>query len=125
MRAARLNAPDLLARSCPQRGAAVALVLITQFPCAVQCQITPNQASAIRAGIENRVEALTILGGDFGLSDGRFKSRASLPAVEASADVVSNMTKGGGFQWIGVGASYLWGPNITGWTVGADVAFRF
>lgn len=29
------------------------------------------------------------------------------------------------FQWIGVGASYLWGPNITGWTVGADVAFRF
>jgi hypothetical protein len=29
------------------------------------------------------------------------------------------------FQWIGVGASYLWGPNITGWTVGADIAFRF
>jgi len=29
------------------------------------------------------------------------------------------------FQWIGVGASYLWGPNITGWTAGADVAFRF
>ena len=28
-------------------------------------------------------------------------------------------------QWIGVGASYLWGPNITGWAVGADVAFRF
>jgi hypothetical protein len=29
------------------------------------------------------------------------------------------------FQWIGVGASYLWGANITGWTVGADIAFRF
>lgn len=29
------------------------------------------------------------------------------------------------FQWIGVGASYLWGTNITGWTVGADVAFKF
>jgi hypothetical protein len=28
-------------------------------------------------------------------------------------------------QWLGVGASYLWGPNITGWTVGADVTFRF
>jgi hypothetical protein len=28
-------------------------------------------------------------------------------------------------QWIGFGASYLWGPNITGWTVGADVTFRF
>lgn len=30
-----------------------------------------------------------------------------------------------GVQWIGVGASYLWGPHITGWTVGADVAFHF
>jgi hypothetical protein len=28
-------------------------------------------------------------------------------------------------QWIGVGASYLWGTHLTGWTVGADVAFRF
>jgi len=29
------------------------------------------------------------------------------------------------FQWIGVGASYLWSTHITGWTVGADVAYRF
>ena len=28
-------------------------------------------------------------------------------------------------QWLGVGASYIWGTNISGWTVGADVAFRF
>jgi hypothetical protein len=28
-------------------------------------------------------------------------------------------------QWIGVGGSYLWGSNFTGWTIGADVAFRF
>lgn len=28
-------------------------------------------------------------------------------------------------QWLGLGASYIWGTNITGWTVGADVAFRF
>lgn len=28
-------------------------------------------------------------------------------------------------QWLGVGASYLWGTNINGWTFGADVAFRF
>jgi hypothetical protein len=28
-------------------------------------------------------------------------------------------------QWLGLGASYLWGTNIRGWTVGADVAFRF
>jgi len=29
------------------------------------------------------------------------------------------------FQWIGIGASYLWGTNISGWAVGADIAFRF
>ena len=29
------------------------------------------------------------------------------------------------FQWIGIGASYLWGPNMTGWAVGADIAFHF
>jgi hypothetical protein len=28
-------------------------------------------------------------------------------------------------QWLGLGASYIWGTNISGWTVGADVAFRF
>jgi hypothetical protein len=28
-------------------------------------------------------------------------------------------------QWLGIGGSYLWGGNITGWTVGADVVFRF
>jgi hypothetical protein len=28
-------------------------------------------------------------------------------------------------QWIGIGGSYLWGTNISGWTVGADIAFRF
>jgi len=28
-------------------------------------------------------------------------------------------------QWLGLGASYLWGTNISGWSVGADVAFRF
>jgi len=28
-------------------------------------------------------------------------------------------------QWLGVGGSYLWGANFSGWTVGADVAFRF
>jgi hypothetical protein len=28
-------------------------------------------------------------------------------------------------QWIGIGGSYLRGPDITGWTVGADVVFRF
>jgi hypothetical protein len=29
------------------------------------------------------------------------------------------------FQWIGVGGSYLWGTNIKGWTIDADIAFHF
>jgi hypothetical protein len=28
-------------------------------------------------------------------------------------------------QWIGLGASYVDGTNISGWAVGVDVAFRF
>jgi hypothetical protein len=28
-------------------------------------------------------------------------------------------------QWIGLGASYMWGSNFDGWSFGADVAFRF
>jgi hypothetical protein len=31
----------------------------------------------------------------------------------------------GKVQWIGLGASYVWGPSFHGWTIGADVAFRF
>jgi hypothetical protein len=28
-------------------------------------------------------------------------------------------------QWIGIGGSYMWSGNFNGWSVGADVAFRF
>jgi hypothetical protein len=28
-------------------------------------------------------------------------------------------------QWIGIGVSYIVGPNISGWTIDADFAFRF
>jgi Solitary outer membrane autotransporter beta-barrel domain len=28
-------------------------------------------------------------------------------------------------SWVGIGASYVWGPNITGWTAGADIKFKF
>jgi hypothetical protein len=28
-------------------------------------------------------------------------------------------------QWIGIGGSYLWGRSFDGWSIGADVAFRF
>jgi len=28
-------------------------------------------------------------------------------------------------RWIGIGGSYFWGPRFAGWTIDADVAFRF
>ena len=28
-------------------------------------------------------------------------------------------------QWIGIGGSYMWGGPISGWSFGADIAFRF
>jgi hypothetical protein len=28
-------------------------------------------------------------------------------------------------QWLGLGASYLWGPDVSGWSVGLDAAFKF
>jgi hypothetical protein len=101
MRAGSLNTRDFLARSCPHRAAAAALVLVALLPCAARCQITPNQANDIRTGIENRVEALTILGGDFGLSDGSFTTGAKLRPGNASAIVESHVTKAGGDGDIG------------------------
>jgi len=101
MRNGPLNARAFLARLRRRRGAAAALALIALFPCAVRCQITPNQANEIRTGLENRVEALTILGGDFGLSDGSFRSRSKLQPGQASENVVSNVTKAGGDGDIG------------------------
>jgi hypothetical protein len=101
MRAGPLNARDFFARSCPHGGAAVAWVLIALFPCAARCQITPNQANEIRTGIENRVEALTIFGGDFGLSDGSFNTSAKLQPGDGSANVESHVTKAGGDGDIG------------------------
>jgi hypothetical protein len=101
MRAASLNALGFLARSRPNCGAAAACVLIALLPCAARCQITSSQANEIRTGIENHVEALTILGGDFGLSDGTYNSRAKLQPGRASETVESKVTKAGGDGDIG------------------------
>src|ERR1700686_1638968 len=101
MRAGSLNTRDFLARSCPHRAAVAALVLVALLPCAARCQITPHQANEIRTGIENRVEALTILGGDFGFADGSFRSGAQLRPGQSSANVVSSVTKAGGDGDIG------------------------
>lgn len=39
--------------------------------------------------------------------------------------VLSFLNQIWGVQWIGLGASYIWGTNLSGWTAGADVQFHF
>jgi hypothetical protein len=71
-----------------------ALLLFIALPTAVQAQATPSQLAAARNVIGARVEAMTILGGDFGLSDGNFHSTGSLGGE--SSDVDTSVTKIGG-----------------------------
>ena len=82
-------------------------------------QITPDVANQIRSGLENRIEALTILGGDFGLSDGTFRSRDPLEALGSTAEVKSDVAKFGGSGDVGdpqplgdLGIS--WQPRLQG-----------
>jgi hypothetical protein len=73
----------------------VALPLLSALPAPTQAQgISPAQAALIRNVIGARVEAMTILGGDFGLSDGSFHSTGALDGM--GADVDTSVTKVGG-----------------------------
>jgi hypothetical protein len=100
-RAAPPNTSGLSARSRLRRSAILAFFLLALPPGAGRCQITPGLADEIRAGIENRIEALTILGGDFGLSDGSFRSDGNQQPGRASTHVQSDVTKGGGSGDVG------------------------
>jgi hypothetical protein len=71
-----------------------ALTLLSIFPGISHAQVSPAQVAATRNVIGARVEAMTILGGDFGLSDGNFHSTGSLGGE--SSDVDTSVTKVGG-----------------------------
>jgi hypothetical protein len=58
------------ARWGPSLGLTAALLL----PMSAQCQITPAQASQIKSVISDRIEALTVFGGDYLLGGGTFQS---------------------------------------------------
>jgi hypothetical protein len=75
-------------------------LLFALAPCVGWCQISAQEANLVRAGVENRIEALTILGGDFGLSGGTFTYRTPQPG-QAGARVDSDVTKGGGAGDVG------------------------
>jgi hypothetical protein len=119
LRAGPQKVSGFSARSCLRRGAAVVFILLALLPCAAPCQITPSQANEIRAGIENRIEALTILGGDFGLSDGSFSSDSRQQPGRASTHVESGVTKAGGAGDVGdprpLGLLNIgWQPRVQG-----------
>jgi hypothetical protein len=59
--------------------AAMGLVWVGLLPVCVQAQITPGQANQLRIGVGQRVEALTILGGDYGLAGGTYDSTNNAP----------------------------------------------
>ncbi len=87
-------------------------------PAAGLAQIPPGRATLIQNAIGARVEALTILGGDFGLSDGSFHSTASL-APGPPADVETSVTKLGGDGDVGNprplgGLDIGWQPRLQG-----------
>jgi hypothetical protein len=56
------------------------------------------------------------------LRDGLAVAHLQEVHVRLVADFLSQVWK---VQWLGIGASYVWGDDFSGWTIGADVAFRF
>jgi hypothetical protein len=98
---------------------AISMPVVSALPSTAYAQITPDVADQIRAGIEDRIEALTILGGDFGLSSGIFRSREPLDPLESDTEVKSDVTKFGGSGDVGdprplgdLGIS--WQPRLQG-----------
>lgn len=72
-----------------------AVLMLLACPLSCRAQISPGQATGIQNAIGARVEALTILGGDFGLSDGNFHSTGA-SRRGSGADMDTSVTKLGG-----------------------------
>jgi hypothetical protein len=102
----------------PVAAAALGVALAGLFPVRGTCQITPAQASQLRNAVGDRVEALTILGGDYGIAAASFRSTAKFSFGE-STDATVTVTKLGGAGEIGdpqpLGSLAIgWQPRIQG-----------
>jgi hypothetical protein len=98
---------------------AISMPVVSAVPNTGFGQITPDVADQVRAVLENRIEALTILGGDFGLSDGVFRSQEPLQPLESNQEVKFDVTKFGGSGDVGdpepLGDSGIsWQPRLQG-----------
>jgi hypothetical protein len=114
MRASRFG----LLTWCPCATAALAAALAALAPVCAECQITPAQASQLRNAIGDRVEALTILGGDYGIAGANFRSTGKFTFGE-SGDASIAVTKLGGSGDVGdpqpLGSLPVgWQPRVQG-----------
>jgi hypothetical protein len=95
-------------------GASIGLILAGLLPLSARSQITPSLADQIRSAIGNRIEAMTILGGDYGLGGGTYRSTGntlfntdiSISKFGGSGDVGDPEPLGG----LGIG----WQPRLQG-----------
>jgi len=58
------------------------LVLVGLEPVTTHAQIAPDQANEIRNAIGNRVEALAVLAGDYGITGGDFRTTGKFEGSE-------------------------------------------
>ena len=98
--------------------AGIGVLLASVFPCVTWSQISPGQASQLRDAIGDRIEALTILGGDYGIAAATFRSTGKFSFGETT-DATLTVTKLGGSGDIGdpqpLGSlSVGWQPRLQG-----------
>ena len=98
--------------------AAVCLAVVGLLPYRAQGQITSAEASQLRDAIGDRIEALTILGGDYGIAAATFRSTGRFSFGE-DTDATLGISKLGGSGDIGDpqplgGASIGWQPRVQG-----------
>lgn len=77
------------------------VIFLALLPGVCRCQITPEQANAIRAGIGDRIEALAILAGDLGLSGGKFTSDSNPDPGQSATHTVLDVVKSSGSGTLG------------------------
>ncbi|HTT02895.1 MAG TPA: hypothetical protein VMG11_12495 [Steroidobacteraceae bacterium] len=100
------------------RAIATGALLLCAFPHTARCQITPEQVAELRNVIGDRIEALTILGGDFGLAGGTFRSTGKFQFAQNTSASLS-VSKLGGAGDIGdpqpvFGLNVGWQPSLQG-----------
>jgi hypothetical protein len=99
--------------------AAIAMLGASALPSLACAQIAPDVATQVRSSVENRIEALTIIGGDFGLSDGTFHSHGPPDPLESNVAAKYDVDKFGGSGDVGdpqpLGDSGIsWQPRLQG-----------